>query len=342
MSEPGQEGFLPLEVKALAVFKLDYRLLGVGLFLISLGSFIGIAVLTHINGLEGLLPGGSLAQEFEIALVFSALLALAICLQTTGHNLWQRELPSLKRAIRTGLHDRLAPFATGLPIEWEKPYRSASLVGFVLGIAMNGAIILQSEHPVRIMTDPIGIWFFVMGPLLLTLGARGLVDMSHQSRFLKDLIENGAVIDLTDLENLQVFGRMGLHEALSWSLIAVILIPVLVMGFSTGGIGVVGTGIVAITLALGGAVRSFWLAIQPVQTRISLVKADKIRLLRAEIIKAPANVGDLISLENWVSARPEWPISAPISRRLAVYVALPLLAWAGAALVDRGVSALIT
>lgn len=336
------DSFLPFEVRLLAALRLDYRLLSVGLFLIMIGSFCAIASLTHTDGIRALTPGGELFQEFELAIVFSALLTVAIALQTTGHNLWKRESVALHNALRPGFHNRLGPFETGLPVTWRSAYRSASLIGLGLGLALNALIVFQASQPLRMITEPVSVWFFVLGPILLILGARGLTDMSCQSRFVKDLIHDGADVDLADLEKLQVFGRMGLHEALSWSLIAVVLILMMATGISSGGIGVVGTGLLTIALAIGGAVRSFWLAIQPVQTRIASAKAEKLKELRAEIIKTRENVADLIALENWIASRPEWPVSAPISRRLIIYVALPLLAWAGAALVDRGVNVLIS
>jgi hypothetical protein len=336
------DSFLPFEVNLLVTLRLDYRLLSIGLFLIMTGSFLAIASLTHTNGFQALKPGGDLFQEVELAIVFCALLTVAIALQTAGHNLWKRELKALRDALRPGFQDRLDPFESGLPVTWRKAYRVASLSGLAAGIALNCVIVSQASQPLSVITEPVGIWFLTLGPILFILGARGLTDMSCQSRFVKDLIHEAADIDLADLEKLQVFGRMGLHEALSWSLIAAVLILMLAAGISSGGVGVLGIGLLTIALAIGGAVRSFWLAIQPVQRRIASAKAEKLKALRAGILKARENVGDLIALENWIASRPEWPISAPISRRLLIYVALPLLAWAGAALVDRGVNALIS
>ena len=45
----------------------------------------------------------------------------------------------------------------------------------------------------------------------------------------------------------------------------------------------------------------------------------------------PGRLSELIAYEGWLEKRPVWPISAPITRRLALYGFIPILAWFGAA-----------
>ena len=42
-------------------------------------------------------------------------------------------------------------------------------------------------------------------------------------------------------------------------------------------------------------------------------------------------VSELIAYEAWLEKLPVWPISAPVTRRLALYGFIPVLAWFGSA-----------
>lgn len=58
--------------------------------------------------------------------------------------------------------------------------------------------------------------------------------------------------------------------------------------------------------------------------------------------KAPGELADLAAYRKLVEGVPDWPVGASSYMRFALYLLIPLLSWAAAALVERFVNALIS
>ena len=67
-------------------------------------------------------------------------------------------------------------------------------------------------------------------------------------------------------------------------------------------------------------------ALQSVREQIT-ASGDALLKQRASDIP----VSELIAYESWLEKLPVWPISAPVTRRLALYGFIPVLAWFGSA-----------
>jgi hypothetical protein len=57
---------------------------------------------------------------------------------------------------------------------------------------------------------------------------------------------------------------------------------------------------------------------------------------------AAGSLADLLAYRNLVRETPEWPIGTSSYTRFALYLLIPVLSWAAAALVERLVNALIS
>ena len=73
--------------------------------------------------------------------------------------------------------------------------------------------------------------------------------------------------------------------------------------------------------------------------RISRALAGEPHAMVGSVLGEEARPSDRLHLLQWrreVEGFREWPLDAPVLRRFALFVALPLLSWIAAALVERG------
>ena len=197
--------------------------------------------------------------------------------------------------------------------------------------------------------SPEVVWHRVLGPIsavwVLWLVYAVVSVSSRMSRLAAGL----SSVDLLELRPMQPFTRQGLTNAL------------LVFGYvSIAGLMVVteeGFGLVALilgpaTLLVAGA--AFLLALRGVHERIRQAKVDELTWVDEKILdqraslradgsgKAPGALADLAAYRDLVQGVPDWPIGSSSYGRFALYLLIPLLSWAAAALVERFVNALIS
>ena len=108
----------------------------------------------------------------------------------------------------------------------------------------------------------------------------------------------------------------------------------------------------AATLCVAGA--ALLLPLRGVHARIRQAKAAELEWVEAQILErrhalkaaasheAPGSLADLVAYRDLVQEAPEWPIGSSSYARFALYLLIPVLSWAAAALVERFVNALIS
>lgn len=147
--------------------------------------------------------------------------------------------------------------------------------------------------------------------------------------------------DLTDLAPLAPFGRRAQRNVSWWMLLSAFL------SLHYAGRGWAGSLLpVAMVLLAGFACAAFVLPQIGARRRIRARKALEreqataaMRAARAHALDArggePGRLADAIAWETRVAAVRDWPIEAPTLLRLALFVAIGLGSWVGAALVEK-------
>lgn len=192
-------------------------------------------------------------------------------------------------------------------------------------------------------------WHRVLGPI----ASVGILWLIHAvisvSRRMSRLAASLESVDVLELRPLQPFTRQGLTNAL------------LVLGFvSIWGLVVVteeGFGLQALVLGpavLLVAVAALLLPLRGVHARILQAKAAELAWVDTRILdqraslkddsseEDPGTLADLAAYRNLVHGVRDWPIGSSSYVRFALYLLIPLLSWAAAALVERFVNVLIS
>ena len=152
-------------------------------------------------------------------------------------------------------------------------------------------------------------------------------------------------IDLLELEPLSAFGRRGLLNALlvigSVAVYSLFLVDVGYLDFFIG--------LLIVTALVGGT--ALWLPLRGARARIQQAKSEelswcreRLRTARAQLAEGTVRPGDLQELVAWegrIAGVHEWPVDASTFSRFALYLLIPLGSWAGGALVERLVDALL-
>ena len=106
------------------------------------------------------------------------------------------------------------------------------------------------------------------------------------------------------------------------------------------------------------AVVALLLPLRGIRARIIDAKRQELRWCRQQMQERRARLPDashgshgadsdaprldeLVAWERRIQEVREWPLDAPTSRRFVLYLLLPLGSWAGGALVERGIDALL-
>lgn len=190
-------------------------------------------------------------------------------------------------------------------------------------------------------------WHRTLGPLLAAESAILAYAIVSVSRRMSRLAADLKSIDLFHLEPLAPFTQRGLGNAL------------LLMGFvAIGGLMVLtetGFGLLGLlvgTAILLGAGIALLLPLRGVHRRITQAKAAELEwvdtrlreqrtVLKTGQARTSGDLSDLASYRDLVRAVPDWPIGASGYVRFALYLLIPVVSWAAAALVERLVDALV-
>lgn len=190
-------------------------------------------------------------------------------------------------------------------------------------------------------------WHRVLGPLAAvwsTVLAYAIVRVSRRmSRIALDLKS----IDLFDLEPLYPFTQQGLVNALL--LMGLVAIGGLIV-LTESGFGLL--GLLVGTAVLGTAALAAALPMRGVHRRITLAKAAELEWVEMKlreqrsILKTGADgtsgdLADLSAYRDLVRSVRDWPISTSSYVRFALYLLIPVVSWAAAALVERLIDSML-
>lgn len=190
-------------------------------------------------------------------------------------------------------------------------------------------------------------WHRTLGPLVGAWGALLAYEIVAVSRRMSRLAIDLKSIDLFDLTPLLPFTQQGLGNALF--LMGYVAISGLMILTETG-FGLMGLVVGTVILAVAGV--ALVLPLRGVHRRIVQAKEaelawvdDKLREQRA-VLKSGAertsgDLSDLAAYRDLVLSVRDWPINTSSYVRFALYLLIPVISWAAAALVERFVDAMV-
>ncbi len=161
-----------------------------------------------------------------------------------------------------------------------------------------------------------------------------------ESRRLFALGSSALRIDLLDFRPLAPLARAGLrHTLFGAGLVSFLLVALRDEQVAPGLPYVLAVGMLA-NLAVSGA--ALWLAVGGAHRAIVRAKAAERAhcdaLIRAYGDRgarlAPGGLADALAWRRFVEEAPDWPLDLPTLRRFALSLGLPLLSWAGGALME--------
>lgn len=254
----------------------------------------------------------------------------------------------LARWTRAALQT-LRPVLRGDP-EYEDVYRlrSSKLVGLAGAALFTGLFLLapagvESYAQRDYWTLENALPWLVL-PVFGWLTARFGYALVFDARFVSRLASELRRIDLLDMQPLAPFAQQGLRGAF----LVLLLVGVGAAGL-VGQTPVLGTALLTAVALLSIGVAALLLPVTGLRQRVRAEKRSQLRALRAGLDAdraavlaradgadaAAARLPGLLALEARIEAVREWPFDLPSLLRFALYVALGLGSWLGAAGVER-------
>lgn len=221
------------------------------------------------------------------------------------------------------------------------------VVGVVVAFVVNTRISPGEVTLLPSTWTPEEAWHRVLGLVMAILVLRLSTLLVIESGRLSDLAAAIRRIDLLSLEATSPFARQGLTYALlvvgmvsAFALFLVDLRYLPLVGLVLGGtVGVAGVALV--------------LPVRGIHARIVEAKREELRWCHDRMRERRARIADgaspgddarleeLVAWEARIEAVREWPFDAATVQRFGLYLLLPLGSWAGAALVERAIDALL-
>ncbi|MDM7984947.1 MAG: hypothetical protein QUV02_10880 [Maricaulis sp.] len=295
--DPHTDRFTPIESLLYRHSPLGFWGTTLAVFTVSFGSFLLICQLTQRPAIYEIAADGSITfpSVVWIGFVLSMILTTALSLSENGTRLWKAVEADLILTLDAGGEAAAQALAAGVPVSWRGRY-----LGFFFAGAAAG------------------------------LGVRAGVDVARESGELKRIVREHLVVDLYHLDRLHVLGRIGLRAALSWLLMAAVLLLFVVDPTQML------VGIVAVMISIAGGLIVFTSAVRPAHDQIRAAKAAELERIhdRMALLREPALAGDveaasalagLTDYEIWIEQRPEWPLSPTVAQRFALYILIPVL-----------------
>jgi hypothetical protein len=191
-------------------------------------------------------------------------------------------------------------------------------------------------------------WHRVLNPVISVSGAILIYAIVAVSRRMSRLATELTSIDILNVRPLLPFTQQGLTNALLlMGLVSIYGLMLLTeTGFGLIALVVAGTILPIAGLALVLPLRGVHGKIKKAK-RAELEWVDAALASRREELKAPQKMGsagdfaDLAAYRDLVRDVQEWPISATAYVRFVLYLLIPLVSWAAAALVERFVDVLV-
>lgn len=339
MTAPRPDAAPPLEVYLHRLSPVPPVATGLVIAALLVAAYVSLALATGDEIFERGDAGVQISTAAWAAFVTSLILAAALTMPVRALAQWQQALPDLEQTLDEEGIDKAKRLAIGPLRRRLGRTVMAGGIGAIGGLAFNAWLMHNSGLDVTGYVQSTGLWFLVVQPVLFGLGVRAAVQLGDDDRDIADLVRGHLQVDLANLDQLEVYGRLALRGALSWLVMAAIILLFFVFAAPV----LVSVG--ALVLALLAGAYAFASTIGPVVQITSAAKATALAQLRTRLVQAGESavsgkkpdtpVSELVAYEAWLDARPIWPISAPVSRRLALYGLIPVIAWFGAAAAER-------
>jgi len=337
-----EERFEPFELAIYSRSPFGYWATTLAIFVLSLGSYLLIATLTQAPPLIEHSDDGriGIANVHWVAFVTSLIFTIAPALTGLGRRHWIRLEPELLQNVRETGADFVIGRGGHPPKSKRNIYRWLFGLGFVAGIALTLLNMTAQNKTLGQYASSVGLWFSLIWPFIYAFGFRAVYETFRDGGELKQLIRRHVEIDLFNLDRLEVFGAVGLRSAFSWVVVGAVLLLLIVDP------GQVVNGLIAVGLAIGGAVTVFVGVVRPVHERIKETKDAELKRVHATMasqrVKAlegmsetAAALAGLVEYEKWVEDRSEWPISPSVTGRLAFYALIPVVPIIGSYAFER-------
>jgi hypothetical protein len=288
-----------------------------------------------------LLDSNGLRPGAQIALIMSLLVATALDLPERARRIWAHEADALKATLGADGAGTVDGLAVGQPARITGSIWIWFAAGALGGLIFNALIIAGSGDPLAAYLASPTLWALIVAPVLFGLGGRAIRMMSEDDRAISRLVESHLIVDFADLDRLHVYGRVGLRSALIWMVMAALVLAFLAVQASAV------ASAISFALSVAAALWAMLSVTRPVAAKVEAEKSAALLQARREIMSASRDssaetgrIADLVAYEAWLEKRPAWPVSAPVTRRLALYGLIPVLAWFGAAAAELVVEAL--
>lgn len=337
------ERFEPFELALYRRSPLGFWGTTLALFLLAAGSYALISTLTQQPPLIEIRADGSrgLPDVAWIAFVLSLIFTAGPALTENGRQYWARFAPKVAETVAVEARTAALNFGDGrLPASTRQMYRLMALLGVLGGLGQNALIIVFQGAPVHLYLGSVGLWFVLVSPPLFAVGFRAGYDVAREGGALKKLIREHLEIDLFHLDRLNIYGSIGLRAALSWMVMAAILLLFLVDANQLW------SGLIGVGFAVIGAVSVFTSAVRPVHDRIRAAKAAELERIHEAMAEqreralsgdpeAASALAGLTDYEIWIEQRPEWPLSPGVTTRFAFYILIPVVPIAGSYVFEK-------
>lgn len=249
----------------------------------------------------------------------------------------------VRDAVTGDLAD-LLPAQSASPPAYGKILAVAGLFG--VGIATFTALYLSpgpSSYDPASWTAETG-WHRVLGLVMGFAMTRLFVLVVSESGRFSDLAAELPEIDLLAPEQLTPFVRLGMTGALlAIGAVAAFALFLVDIGYLS-----LVVFLLAASLLVGGL--ALFLPLRGVRERIGEAKQNELRWCRERIRSgraalaaghASADLAATLAWEARVRAVPDWPIDSSTLVRFVLYLLIPLGSWAGGAVVERAIDALL-
>ncbi len=333
--------FQPGEVHLFRLSPLGFLPTTLVLFALVYGGYVLIAELTNGPGLFEFSDSGQalLTRVAWIGFVLSLIFTAGVAFTETGRRLWKAEAGDLSAALGPKGAQAALDLERGIPESWRGRYLTAFLIGVGAGLGFNLFMILANGFSLPDYINSVGLWFLIVSPFLYGIGFRAGVDVARESSTIKAMIRDHLTVDLFRLDQLQVFGRIGLRAARTWMIMAAIILLFLINPnapdqlFAADQLGMT---IPVVGASVLGGLFLLTSALHPVHVKIQDAKRAELDRVHAEMAKmrdkalagdadAAAALAGYTDYEIWVNNLPEWPVSAGITTRFSLYILLPVI-----------------
>ncbi len=194
----------------------------------------------------------------------------------------------------------------------------------------------------RALGDPALVWYVGRNVVNWWLISRAVAIEVLLARAFSRLGARLPAVDVVDRTPLDPFGRRGLRSVLLWMLYLSLFSLQYALGTAEPILGA------TLLLVVAFAVAAFLLPVWGAHLRLREAKAEELARIRSQIgelreraLGAPPDqvsggrLADLIAWEQRIASGGDWPFSGSTLLRFALYTAIGLGSWLGAAFVER-------